>query len=367
MKNRNIGLDILRIAAAGLVIICHSGFFSVGVSFPVIGFSGVLAVEIFFVLSGFLVGKGLIRTVTAEDPGPAFQKFYVNRILRTVPLYYLVLIAMGLLAGEAAPLQCFLFLQNFSEEALGFHPASWSLCIEAWFYFLVPPLFLLLTRALKKQGQRKAVVLSIAILYAIPALMRVVYVLGFDQSWDMGVRKCIPLRLDAVMLGVALAAWKLYAPEHYRAVARKPVWLAVSLAGIGAAYLFYKGYLMDDAVFDASKLWKILTFTLLPLLCAMLMMYMENSAAVAALGRFRVTRVIPWLGELSYGVYLLQLMVFGLVSPWFADKGFALNWLGFLGAIALTVAAAQITYWLVEIPCTRLRDRLYSRIDAGKK
>lgn len=363
MNNRNIGLDILRVLAAGLVIICHSSFFSVGIPFPLLGWAGVIAVEIFFVLSGFLVGKSLIRTVTSKTPGPEMAKFYVNRILRTLPLYYLVLLATGFLSGKAVPVSCFLFIQNFWEEAVGFLPQSWSLTIEAWFYFLIPPMMLVLVKALGNRGQEKAVALAIGILWAVPFLCRMVYVLGFDQSWDLGIRKCTPLRLDAVMVGVALAAWKLYAPESYRRTAKHHSLLFVSLAGIVGSYLLYKGYLMDDAVFDASKLWKILAFTVLPMLCAMLMMYMENSELVAALGRLQIASVIPWLGTLSYGVYLLQLMVFGLVSPWFADKGFAMSWLGFLGAIVLTVAAAQIVYWLVEVPCTKLRDRIYARAE----
>ena len=67
MQNqRKPGLDLLRIFSALLVIICHSGvYFSIGFSVNFVSFAGVIAVEFFFVMSGFLVGKGLIRTAVA--------------------------------------------------------------------------------------------------------------------------------------------------------------------------------------------------------------------------------------------------------------------------------------------------------------
>ena len=145
---RNIGLDILRVAAAMLVIICHSGFFSVGISFRFLSFGGVLAVEIFFALSGLLVGKSLIQAVVGPEPGKALKKFYVNRLLRTLPLYYIMLLVTAVVSGKGIPLSCFVFLQNFSESDLSFLPVSWSLSVEAWFYFLIPPLFWLLYRLL---------------------------------------------------------------------------------------------------------------------------------------------------------------------------------------------------------------------------
>ena len=121
---RNVGLDILRVTAAMLVIICHSGFFSVGISFQFLSFAGVLAVEIFFVLSGLLVGKSLIQAVVSPEPGNALEKFYVNRVFRTLPLYYIALIVTALASGRRIPLSCFVFLQNFRESDLSFLPVS---------------------------------------------------------------------------------------------------------------------------------------------------------------------------------------------------------------------------------------------------
>ena len=65
----------------------------------------------FFARSGFLVGRSMILTVTSRDPGPAFKKFYINRLIRTIPLYDLVLLALWFITSQRPPLSCFLFLQ----------------------------------------------------------------------------------------------------------------------------------------------------------------------------------------------------------------------------------------------------------------
>ena len=93
----------------------------------------------------------MILTVTSRDPGPAFKKFYINRLIRTIPLYYLVLLALWFITSQRPPLSCFLFLQNFSGEDLGYFPPSWSLPVEAWFYFLIPPVFFLLYRLFSRK------------------------------------------------------------------------------------------------------------------------------------------------------------------------------------------------------------------------
>lgn len=151
-KTRNLGLDMARVAAIALVWIGHSGFFSIGMNPKVMEFwGGSFCLEVFFALSGFLVGRSMILTVTSRDPGPAFKKFYINRLIRIIPLYYLVLLALWFITSQRPPLSCFLFLQNFSGEDLGYFPPSWSLPVEAWFYFLIPPVFFLLYRLFSRK------------------------------------------------------------------------------------------------------------------------------------------------------------------------------------------------------------------------
>lgn len=362
-KSRNVGLDIIRIFAAILVIICHSGFFSVGISYEFLSFAGVLAVEIFFVMSGLLVGKSMILAVADTAPAKALKKLYVNRCFRTLPLYYIMLFVTAVTSGSKIPLSCFFFCQNFNSTALGFMPVSWSLSVEAWFYFLIPPLFLLLTKVLTvKFSTEKSVFIAIGILCLIPFAIRVFCVIVFNPTWDYGIRKQIPLRLDAIMMGVFLAAIKLYYKEQYQRIAVKKACLLFSVAGIFAFYFVYCTYLVKGDNFDASALSKIFVFTLLPLFCCFLVMYMENSVALEKLRAKKGVRLIYGLSTLSYGVYLIQLSVFTIVSSYFIDTRFAISWLGFLAAIALTVAAAALTYLFIERPVIKLRNRIISKL-----
>lgn len=359
---KNLGLDLIRIFAAFLVIVCHSGYFSVGIPYAVVEYTGILAVDFFFVLSGLLVGKSMILAVTDDSPGKKLKAFYINRIFRTLPLYYIMLFINGWLKGEAVPLTCFLFLHNFTGD-LGFMPVSWSLSVEIWFYFAVPPVFFLLYRVFRKQyGREKATFCAIGMLYLIPLALRIVWVLLMDPAWDDGVRKQVLLRLDAIILGVFFAAMKLYRKDRYLKLAAHKATLFLSAGGILLSWILHKYYYVLDGHYDGSVLSRIFAFTLLPALCMLLVLYLENSAFLEGLKRFRLTGAVFWLSSLTYGIYLLQLPVFEQICPYFWDKGFAENCLGFLGAILATVLLSQITYWAIEVPSEKIRDKILSRL-----
>ena len=354
MQNqRKPGLDLLRIFSALLVIICHSGvYFSIGFSVNFVSFAGVIAVEFFFVMSGFLVGKGLIRTAVAGG----VKLFCVNRLFRILPLYYFALVLTALVTHKPIPLSCFVFLQNFRGEDLAFLSPSWSLSVEAWFYFLVPPLFCLLVKALRgKMSEEAAVWLAVGTLCLLPFVLRAGSAVCFAPQWDEGIRKQIPLRLDSIGMGVALAALKQYHPESYRGYFSRPICAVISMLGILATYRFYCGYLAVDDQFDASALCKTFMFSLWPALCCVLVGFLDSTTRLDFLNRIRPIR---WLSDLSYGVYLMQLVVFQLVSVYFVGARFSVSWLGFLGAIALTNVLSAVTYVLIEKPMQKLGSRL---------
>ena len=354
MQNqRKPGLDLLRIFSALLVIICHSGvYFSIGFSVNFVSFAGVIAVEFFFVMSGFLVGKGLIRTAVAGG----VKLFCVNRLFRILPLYYFALVLTALVTHKPIPLSCFVFLQNFRGEDLAFLSPSWSLSVEAWFYFLVPPLFCLLVKALRgKMSEEAAVWLAVGTLCLLPFVLRAGSAVCFAPQWDEGIRKQIPLRLDSIGMGVALAALKQYHPESYRGYFSRPICAVISMLGMLATYRFYCGYLAVDDQFDASALCKTFMFSLWPALCCVMVGFLDSTTRLDFLNRIRPIR---WLSDLSYGVYLMQLVVFQLVSVYFVGARFSVSWLGFLGAIALTNVLSAVTYVLIEKPMQKLGSRL---------
>jgi len=142
-------LDALRALAIMLVIVAHYPKPEGGLAMRVLNF-GWVGVDLFFVLSGYLIAGQLFAAV-AGGREVSLSAFYIRRFLRTLPNYYVVLAVYGLLpmllsAIPATPLGKYtIFAQNFGVPAV-FSP-SWSLCVEEQFYLLFPIVVVLLTRS----------------------------------------------------------------------------------------------------------------------------------------------------------------------------------------------------------------------------
>jgi peptidoglycan/LPS O-acetylase OafA/YrhL len=156
-KNRSFGLDIVRFWAIVLVMINHSGPFLpyFKSKWHIEFFSGFLGVELFFCLSGFLIGTILLKVVDSGHAGPKeLLSFWVKRWFRTIPIYWFCLLLyvacflyfkypeFGSIDGTHL-LGYFVFIQNLFYYHPHFFEVSWSLCIEEWFYLPSswPPLF----------------------------------------------------------------------------------------------------------------------------------------------------------------------------------------------------------------------------------
>lgn len=223
MTNRNIGLDLMRSMAIIMVLIAHSGgmFHSENSIFGEgmwrLFIFGVYGVELFFVLSGFLIGRILIKMLTSEKIADCrdiiwfLRKFWVRRWFRTIPLYLLMLVVNCLLfcfiSGvenlKSIPLwRYFFFLQSYNPVSSGFFPESWSLSVEEWFYLVVP---IILVVAYKKF---KNIPLTIIMVVLFVMSMRIIYVLYIGSenvSWDSDIRKNTFLRLDSLGIGMMFA------------------------------------------------------------------------------------------------------------------------------------------------------------------
>ena len=146
---RNFGLDVMRSCAILLVLLQHGQFFiakSETQLFYVQLFNLIDGVSIFFVLSGFLIGRILVKDfIDKEITFQSLLNFWLRRWLRTIPSYYLVLtivMVFTVIINKQDSLwihfQYYLFLQNLTYEISKFFPEAWSLSIEEWFYFIFP-------------------------------------------------------------------------------------------------------------------------------------------------------------------------------------------------------------------------------------
>lgn len=203
IQKRVFGLDFTRTLAIILVLLSH--FFK---NIDVLGFFGV---ELFFALSGYLLGQIMWRNFDNGTSLKIVINFWQRRWFRTLPNYFLFLLVMipfhvyikkDTIDWDVIS-EYFYFGQNLLKVSSGFYGISWSLCIEEWFYLLFPiPLFLL-----KKLGIKNinAFCLTILLFYVLCFIVKnYLLVIGIQN-----LRMVALGRLDSITSGVLVAVIKL--------------------------------------------------------------------------------------------------------------------------------------------------------------
>ena len=212
-----LGLDLFRATAILLVMFSH---YANNVSFWLqysphwrTFTSGTIGVDLFFVLSGFLVGKLLLDIIEKSPDFENFFIFLVRRWLRTVPLYYLWLVVLLFMFPKRLDVAWYYvpFMQNFSWPMVGpeyFFSVSWSLTIEEWFYILFGGA---LIGSAVISSRRVAVGCCLLAFLAIPFILRMTYP-GFATP-GAGWSQTVVFRLDGIAYGVVMAV--LYRRKHW--------------------------------------------------------------------------------------------------------------------------------------------------------
>lgn len=238
---RIFGLDVMRTSAILLVVFWHNADL-LGRYLPGIRLGPVIdGVDLFFVLSGYLIGGILLRYATMDGiplPRRALH-FWQRRWLRTLPNYYLfLLINIGLvhfgLANGVLNENTWgyaFFLQNAWKSVDLFFWESWSLVVEEWFYLLFPVLFFTVL-ALRKLSAQACFLFVTMLLISCSTLLRLQMVEGVSSVFELeeGARKLMVTRLDTLGIGM-LAAWMTSKfPKAWRRL-RLPL-LVLGLLGI---------------------------------------------------------------------------------------------------------------------------------------
>jgi peptidoglycan/LPS O-acetylase OafA/YrhL len=353
-NSRNLGLDIVRSMAIVLVLISHSRSFFKDYDLQFLSICGLLGVEIFFVLSGFLIGKIIINSIVENPSINSLGNFYIRRWFRTLPLYYLVLILVSIISERSIPLRNLIFMQNFNESDLDFLAVSWSLSIEEWFYFFIPLIFLICIKLLSKRIDRKKIFFIISIgITIIVFLLRCYMVMRYNPTWDYGVRKQIFLRLDAIMMGVILSGIKRYYNKIYEKLTSTKLSAITSLIGFVSIAYVYIIELDSGRVFDRFIIWKVFLFTIIPLTCMFFISWFETSSFInIKLIKIKLLRIFNFISITSYSIYLIHYNIYSV----FSSKAQGIKQLAL--TIIITLLLAILINTLYEIPIMNLRDKL---------
>lgn len=351
---RNVGLDIARSIAIIMVLICHSTmFFTQYADVQRITITGFFGVEIFFVLSGFLIGRIIIKSVVEKPSLSNLLTFYKRRWYRTLPLYFLMVLVL-FLVGKQFHWTNLIFLQNFGEVSIKFFPVSWSLSIEEWFYLTVPFIFLVVFSFVKVKNKG---VLFLGVTTSLLIFfngIRVYEVIANNPSWDFGVRRQIFLRIDSILTGVLIAGISIYFKEFYNSLKVSYLYV-ISIVGI-----FLCGYYcvieleVDMEILDSSFFGRTFLFSFVSLFFGVLIVALEKTD----FSKLRSKKLITFVSVTSYAVYLVHLELFLYLIKY---NSISVQWSLILLIISLiiTYVVSYLLYKYYEQPFMKLRDKKF--------
>ncbi len=362
---RNYGLDAVRAVAILLVLLCHGLIVEPRLTDTLFFYwTGFFGVELFFVLSGYLIGSILFSLLEKSSPESPFRsrlpRFWIRRWFRTLPNYYFFLAVNVLLALAAAAAagrtlvldpdfpKYLLFLQNLFRPIGEFMGESWSLAVEEWFYITFP-LFLLLITGLKLRP-RRAFGLAAAGYIVLFVGLRTLVALRGQPDWDYVLRKIVAIRLDSIAYGALMMLIMRAWPERLRKLQHGLFW--AGLLGIGLSILIMK-YGLHRPVLTANL------FTLTSLGSACLLPYAVYATEQAPRSRLRT--IIAGISIISYSLYLAHMPALRLTTYFFRNAPWPVQYAVYL---VLSAVAALVVYTLYERRMTSLRDRFGRKSDA---
>jgi peptidoglycan/LPS O-acetylase OafA/YrhL len=384
---RVFGLDVMRAIAILMVVDSHA---TVALKEYYNGsFIHYLlpdGVELFFVLSGFLIGGILIRSYEKKQDfnRELLLNFWTRRWFRTLPNYYLVLtglIAFALLRAwrsglhhtlpdKGTLLSYYFFVQNFTHFIPDFFPETWSLSIEEWSYITLPLVLWCMHRLLAAHWPRQRIVLA-SILFIIIGtnLYRFITAVQVPLSeGELGYRGIVITRLDAISYGVLTAYARHYFPAFWgNESLRKRLFVAgliMTVLTAFAASIFVLHIYFDLGIFPAYTFFKrTFYYPLIGVSMALIVPYMDSWRSATGLwARFGIARAITHISLISYSMYLLNLTPIMLtIVERIPTTSWTVGWLKVALFWGLVLVLSTLLYKFFEKPVTELRENLSAK------
>ena len=346
------GLDFLRATAIVWVMLFHSWLVGgLGPRFAGLQNTGWMAVDLFFVLSGYLIGGQLLRSLD-KSGSLDFVSFYGRRGFRIIPAYTAVLALYFLVPGfnregGLPPLWEFLtytvnlFIDYDTQKAFS---NVWSLCVEEHFYMLFPVIAWLLAR----WNSRTAVLALIVLVLGGGMLLR-------WWLWQHSREHFLEViyyptynRLDGLLAGVALAAIETYRPRTWAWLCRhaNKVFMPLGIILLGMAI-----YICAD---KTSLLASVIGY---PLIAAAMAALVIVGASPTGMLAHCCLPGVRWIALVSYSLYLIHKAIFKQVEAYLPAWLEQHAYLTFFAYAFATFVAGALLHYLVEKPFLQLRDR----------
>jgi peptidoglycan/LPS O-acetylase OafA/YrhL len=374
LDNRFAALHGLRVLAIVSVVAYHVTWIFMGEQHIALDpgfFAQSLTVffgmDLFFVLSGFLIGSILLRS--SQAGGQHLRRFYLRRVFRTFPSYYLVLtilaVAFPLTAHQRHHLPVeYVYGTNFLPLERGQCVMfwGWSLGLEEQFYLAVPLLFVLLRRL--RDDRARIAALGALMMSALVIRLVIFY---RHRPWNDGnlygaLYFRTHTRFDPLVAGILLAViHRRYGQDIARWLAAPFHRALLALPGLGCLWL-----LLTPGMFGSDKVqlvhvfaWGTVTSVMY---LALLPLALYGDGMVC---RWLASPIYRRMATIGYGVYLVHIPVIDHVMVPIAKAAQGRHWSMFFvwpaavaATMALSLAIAYALHLLVEKPSLRLRDRL---------
>ncbi len=359
---RFFGLDFLRALSISLLLFSHSSWIynSSGILGKMQDASGFLGVELFIVLSGFLIGGILYKqflheNYTLKDAG----LFVTRRLMRVLPSYYLVILIItiiyllfGFSVSEVWKYP--LMIQNFSSPIPAFFPESWSLPVKEMGYIFVVILLLVVSKTFIKASKQVLFLTVVIGLIAFNFLLKLYYDIHSAnlqlRIWSFTVRSVVIYRIDSVLIGVLFG----YFYHNYKEfiMSKRKLFLAVGL--LLFLVLFLCIVVFKLRLTNASWFWNILCLPLVSIAICLFIPFLLNwKSPPQAIGNG-----ITFICNIAYSIYLLHYSVVLFLLKYFIDtKDFSLWQLNLFAILylSITVGLSYLFYTYFEKPINQFR------------
>jgi peptidoglycan/LPS O-acetylase OafA/YrhL len=317
---------------------------------------GFLGVDIFFVLSGFLITKLLVEEWDATG-GIHLGRFYLRRMLRLFPALFLLLLVTLPIVPRIWTWYSLLYVTNWGLLAQKLGPSAimqlWSLSVEEQFYIVWPPVLL---GMLALRTPRKLIITVVALLATASAAFKVVGWHSMDD-WSrfyFGFHS----RADELLIGCLLALFLSWSRLPGKAWFQMSVKVATIPAVIWLGYLIVSAAVYWELLYHQGGVTWVALATAVVILQIMIAPFQWMRAILA-------WPPMVQIGRMSYGLYLWHSPVAWMTDPrryeWIPVMSRPVQ---FVVRVALTFLVAGLSYHLMERPLLRLKHR-FSAIESG--